>query len=385
MRSSTTFRGGGSDTGNDPALSKGPAFAAGLVALAIAAAGLLAVIAAFDSTRGPRRPAVFETPTPAKTSVAPVASIPQVTIEQTATIDVGEMTAAVEAFGSVWAPVITNQGEQALLRIAPSSGRVQERYPVPSISAGEWGGRGIAAGAGSIWLAGTADQHATVFRLDPDTDRLSRIPLDGHAALDVAFDGQHLWALTSLEAENQGAVVELDPATNPVVSERQFEAAWFGGVLPVDGTVWVLERNVRGDTVEGGAVARVEPGSVPPVPLGGSFAEPVTDGASIWAPFYGDATVMNLSHGLARIDPASGDVLDHWKTDPIGYDMAVGADGGIWFLGSNALERFDPSTGDCDVTERMDGTPIFITATNNGLLVGTYEGELLRFEVRGSN
>ncbi len=35
---------------------------------------------------------------------------------------------------------------------------------------------------------------------------------------------------------------------------------------------------------------------------------------------------MNLSHGIARIDPVTGTVLDEWKTDQIGYDMAAGAE-----------------------------------------------------------
>ncbi len=35
---------------------------------------------------------------------------------------------------------------------------------------------------------------------------------------------------------------------------------------------------------------------------------------------------MNLSHGIAGIDPATGTVLDEWKTDLIGYDRAAGAE-----------------------------------------------------------
>jgi hypothetical protein len=382
VSSSRTSRDSESVRAEAPRALKSRVFVA-TIALAIAAAGVFVVGSAFGgSSQAARTPAALDSPTPgARNSVAP---IPQVTIEQSKTIHVGQMTAAVEAFGSQWTPVITNQGEQELLRIDPSSGRVRERYPVPSISATEWGGGGITAGAGSIWLAGTADHRATVFRLDPDADRFSRIALDGKAVLNVAFDGHDLWAVMSLGADNQGAVVQLDPTTDGVVSETRFEAAWFEGILPADGTVWVLERSVRGDTVEGGMLARVDPGGVPRVALGGSFAEPVTDGTSIWAPFYGDATAMNLSHGIARIDPSTGEVLDQWKTDPIGYDMVVGPDGGIWFLGSEGLERLDPSMGDVDVTERMGGTPIFITATNDGLLVGTYEGDLLRFDVRAS-
>ena len=63
---------------------------------------------------------------------------------------------------------------------------------------------------------------------------------------------------------------------------------------------------------------------------------------------------MNLSHGIARVDPTTGIVLDQWKTDQIGYDLAVGADGGIWFLGGKGLERLNPSTGVIDVRQHLE-------------------------------
>jgi hypothetical protein len=69
----------------------------------------------------------------------------------------------------------------------------------------------------------------------------------------------------------------------------------------------------------------------------------------------GDAQAMNLARGIARIDPVTGEVLGTWKTDPVGYDLAVGEDGGIWFLAGYHLERLNPSTGETDVDVAVSG------------------------------
>ena len=71
---------------------------------------------------------------------------------------------------------------------------------------------------------------------------------------------------------------------------------------------------------------------------------------------------MNLSSGIARVDPATGEVLDEWKTGSVGYDLAVGADGGVWFLAGQHLQRLNPATGEIDVKTTVEGTPIFLDA-----------------------
>jgi len=352
-----------------------------VVAFGVAVGGGLVLVRAFNrATPVHKAAATRQTSTP----VAPITAVSNVSLQERNTIHVGDMTAAVQGLGSVWASVITDQGQQEILQLDPSSGHVDGRYPVTSMAAHEWGGAGMVVGAGSVWAAGAADHQATIFRIDPDAGDVTRYPLEGHAVSDLAFDGHDLWALVSLDAEHQSAVVQVDPGLGDVLSETSFEADWTGGLFPVAGTAWVLERAVHGDTVEDGSLAQIAPGTSRPVPLGGSFADPVTDGTSIWTPFYGDSTAMNLSHGIARIDPTTGTVLDQWKTDQIGYDVAVGADGGIWFLGGKGLERLNPSTGETDVRERLDATPIFISPTDDGLWVGTYEGDLIRFQVRAS-
>lgn len=164
---------------------------------------------------------------------------------------------------------------------------------------------------------------------------------------------------------------------------KSFEPDWWGGLYVIDGAVWTLERRVEGATVKGGTLTQIIPGTATSVDVGGSFALPVTDGASLWTPFFGDRTAMNLSSGIARVDPATGEVLDEWKTGSVGYDLAVGADGGVWFLAGERLQRLNPATGEIDVKATVEGTPIFLTPSDDGVWVETYEGDLVFFPFTG--
>lgn len=292
--------------------------------------------------------------------------------------ELGGITSAIEGFGSLWVSVITNEGEEELLRVDPASGEVVHTFPLTNFPGREWGGGGLAIGGGWVWVAG-----ADLSRLDPTTNTVEGIALEGRAVSDVAFDEQsgRLWALVAGPDNGAGQMVEIDAATGEVVSAHSFEAEWYGGIVPAAGTAWVVEREVERSTVQGGELVQIVPGSATSVATGGSFAEAVTDGTSIWAPFYGDDLAMNLASGIARIDPSTGRVVDEWKTGPIGYDVAVGDDRGIWFLGNDGLSRLNLSTGEVDVSVHVRGTPIFIVPSLGGLWVGTYEGDLLRFDV----
>jgi TolB protein len=325
------------------------------------------------------------TPTPSESyppSVEPVEVAQSVELKFG---DLGGITSAIDGFGSLWVSLITNEGKEELLRVDPATGDVLNTSSLTSFPGHEWGGGGLAVGGGSVWVAG-ADagiEQAVLSRINPATNAVAEIPLEGRAVSDVAFDVQsgRLWALVAGPARGAAQVVEIDAATGEVVSASPFEAEWYGGIFPAAGTAWVLEREVEHSTVQGGALVQILPGSAPSVATGGSFAEPVTDGTSIWAPFYGDDLAMNLANGIARIDPSTGRIVDEWKTGSIGYDVAVGEDGGIWFLGGGDLNRLNPSTGEVDVTLRVRGTPIFIVPSLDGLWVGTYEGNVVRFDV----
>lgn len=311
--------------------------------------------------------------------------VPAVEVLQSVALKLGGLTSAIEGFGSLWVTVITNEGEQELLRVDPATGDVLHTFQLAGFPAHEWGGGGLAIGGGSLWVAEAdgREQQAVLLRIDPTTNAVAEIQLGGRAVSDVAFDGQsgRLWVLVTGPAEGSVQVVEIDAATGSVVSAVPFEAEWFDGIVPAAGTAWVLERDVDKDTVQGGELVQIVPGSAPSVATGGSFADAVTDGTSIWAPFYGDDLAMNLASGIARIDPSTGRVVEEWKTGSIGSDIAAGEDGGIWFLGDRGLNRLNPSTGEVDETVHVGGEPIFIVPSPGGLWIGTYGGSLVRFDV----
>ena len=112
-----------------------------------------------------------------------------------------------------------------------------------------------------------------------------------------------------------------------------------------------------------------------PVGLPACSVAPVTDGHWIWTPASGDNEAMNLAAGIAQVD-ASGQVQNTWDVGNVGYDVAVGDDGGVWFLGPEGLEWLNPSTGEVQAWKAAeDGeTPIFVVAGSDGVWVGTYEG-----------
>jgi hypothetical protein len=340
------------------------------VAAAITAAIVFVLSSAFRADP-PSTPAVPSVPT-----VGPVADVtlgaPQVLpIDTEGRI----LSAAQEAFGSLW----TIEGQE-LQRRDKRTGAVQSTFPIAVQGGGEWGGEGVDIGAGRVWVAASDD--AIVYSIDPATDDVTPFTLEGKAVTDLAIDAEgQVWASVSSQGEVE--VVLLDPATGQATPETRFEAEWWEGLYPLDDTVWTLERKVQDSTVQGGTLVQVEPGTVSPVDIGGSFALPVSDGTVLWTPFFGDPKGMNLASGIARVDPATGDVLDRWRTDPLGYDIESGADGGIWFLAESGLQRLNPATGTVDVHAQVDGTPIFIAPVTDGVWVATYEGDLVFFPFKG--
>jgi streptogramin lyase len=65
----------------------------------------------------------------------------------------------------------------------------------------------------------------------------------------------------------------------------------------------------------------------------------------------------------------------------------VDADGGVWFLtanGGDQIERLNPSTGEVDAKESVTGSPIFISPSGDHVWIGTYQGQLIRFDIAPS-
>jgi hypothetical protein len=355
--------------------------AAGSLAMIVAVVGLAGAVVAL-------RPRGIPTSMPTSVATTPSSPTPapRVHVVKDRTLRLGQLgglVAAEDAFGSVWAVLITDGGEE-VVRADSITGATDHRFPLSYFPAHEWGGQGLAVGDGALWVAGadTGNSHATITRIDPATNAQMTIPIEGRAVVDIAFDSGTLWALVSQSTPHESTVVAIDPSTTRIVSSTKFKADWSGGIVADDGHAWAIERDVQGSTVEGGRLVQIVPGGPPPITLGGSFALPVSDGTSIWAPYFGDSQAMNMAGGIARIDPTTGDLLDEWPTDAIGYDLAVGQDGGIWFLSGDHLDRLSTLTGETDVKVAVSGQPIFLVPTDGAIWVGTYGGELVRFVVK---
>ena len=185
---------------------------------------------------------------------------------------------------------------------------------------------------------------------------VQRFPLDGKVVSDLAVDTQGASVGIRVCGGRCSRDCSAGPGNRTGNAGQELRARLVGWALR-DGRHGqvTLERRVEGATVKGGTLTQIIPGTAAPVDVGGSFALPVTDGTSLWTPFFGDRTAMNLSSGIARVDPATGEVLDEWKTGSVGYDLAVGADGGVWFLAGQHLQRLNPATGEIDVKATVEG------------------------------
>jgi hypothetical protein len=149
--------------------------------------------------------------------------------------------------------------------------------------------------------------------------------------------------------------------------------------------VWVSERETHGPVVCCPSVipAIPAPGSAPvPVPLGGSLAEPISDGTSIWAATGPDPEVVNLSSRLARIDPLTGVVTESWNLHTsILYDIEACC-GSIWAITSPhhhvVVECFDPSVGNVTGLAEVHGIPTVLASGDGVMWALTLDGHLLR-------
>ena len=171
--------------------------------------------------------------------------------------------------------------------IDPGTNRVVASIPVGSKPVA------IAAGEGSVWVGDARD--GTITRVDPETRKVVKTIGIGAPVVDLATGLGAVWAATG----GFGEVVRIDPGVGAVAQH-----------IPL------------GDP---------EDPVIPSVPSVG-----VGDGR-VWA---------GVPDGLARIDPASGQVVDTVDLDSTqALQMAVG-DGAVWVTTiANRAKRVEASSG----------------------------------------
>ena len=126
---------------------------------------------------------------------------------------------------------VTEQGGgPGVVRVSTSTAKITARWTVPARGIRSSDPSGIAAGAGSVWLA----RGAEVVRVDARSGRVQhRFALPVTATL-LQFAGGDLWAASS---EN-GVVEKIDPAANRIVARATLHG-WLSAMTVTGGSVWV--------------------------------------------------------------------------------------------------------------------------------------------------
>jgi virginiamycin B lyase len=118
------------------------------------------------------------------------------------------------------------------VRINTRTRKVAARWTIETRGVRSSEPSGIAAGAGSVWLA----RGAEVVRVDAETGRVQhRFPLPITATL-LQFAGGDLWAASSQD----GTVEKIDPAVDRIVATARLHG-WLSAMIITGGSVWVTE------------------------------------------------------------------------------------------------------------------------------------------------
>lgn len=299
----------------------------------------------------------------------------------------GSVSAVAYGFGSVWISSYDGSQEGWITRIDSASGEIVARISTHDVfPTWEVGGGGLAAGSGSMWLAGAGNApgepggtHAFLLRIDPGTNEIvARIDLGSGSGADVAIDDAGVWALSFSVADRAThmLVTRVDPSSNAVVVTIPLDATYGHHIFAVHGSIVAETNAVHGDTVAGTVMNIIDPATnsiETSVPLGTYAAWPATAEDGLWA--LGGQTIMS-------IDPATGKVIETWQISTTG-DAAAAGEGGVWFLDPShrgRLNRFDPGTGGVDVwvTLGRDATPIAMAVAPGSVWVLNYEGTVTR-------
>jgi hypothetical protein len=352
---------------------RGRQVAVAAVALAVAAGGSIVAVRAFlGGEPNPRT-----TAEPAASPAAPVEPVVDVTLP------IQWPTSIVYGEGSIWVAESANDGTGAgtVYRIQPDTAEVLAEIAVPSIPSWEFGGSGMEAAGGSLWIAGYYDKgsQGALIRIDATTNELADVfPLGGEFAGDVAVDERGIWV--TLFSKPSVELARVDPQTMVVDLRTSLGVDWAREVVSVDGHLWIeamRNRLLRIDPETGAVVQEVR------VP--GAWSLTTSDGF-IWSVSWTE----DDGNALVRIDPATG-ATESIPSGPLDGLIEAGSSG-LWGRGRGLAEgsrgvgivRFDPTTGMIDasleLTERKN--PIDLAVAPASVWVAYYEEGVTRVELR---
>lgn len=308
-------------------------------------------------------------------------------------------TAVAVGEGGVW--VSAGGGcSGSISRVDPETNEVVARIETGVVT-------DIAAGAGSVWAAGSRcsddGNEGVLLRIDPGLDRVvATISLGCSSDFEppdcfpsgVAVDGSGAWVSLNLDP-TVGEVVRVRPATSEVIARIPVQG-WPRDIVLGEGSVWVfsLTELTDGVTWEGGSLVQIDPMANEVVatslkgellPGGGEEVAPMlaVGEGGVWAWAQNRASRFAAVRIDARTRRLTGEPvpLDHF------FPVGVG-DGGVWFVGSSgeraSFSHLNPRTGQVDRSVALGITPIdaAIDPAGETAWVADYWPSVVRVDLR---
>ena len=264
-----------------------------------------------------------------------VGAVDPVSLDLTSVTSVGNTPTDVAAADD-WVWVInSNDGAGTISRIDARSRRLASTFSVAGTP------RTIVAAFGSLWVGTT---EGRVHRVEPGTDLVETswtLPNAGETSA-FEFDLGAGWlaeAPNAIWAGSRRALSRIDPSTERL---RPRESATWGPMAYGFGSLWVLGRRL----------ARVSPASgevIGTVDLVGSSADVATGFGSVWI-------ADDEMQAVVRVDERQEAIVRTYELDGSPLGVAVGADA-VWAASDDGtVVRIDPGTDDVTIV-RVGGAP----------------------------
>jgi YVTN family beta-propeller protein len=258
-------------------------------------------------------------------------------------VEVGELpTGVARGLGALW---ITDQQSRSVVRVDPTTFRVDERIPV-----GE-GPTGVTTAGGLVWVANTDDRTISV--VDPNAHRVVDTVVVGNGPAGIVADDDRVWVANSVDS----TVTEIDADDGAVV------ATYPVGDRPValaaaSGAIWVANEG-------GGTVSRIASGDgvTLSIPVGRAPVSIAHGAGALWVANADDGTVT-------RIDPSTGTVTGTARLGGAPVALTAGAEAAWAADASGTIERIDASTTNVTDEFEVGNAPRVLTADGDGVWVG---------------
>jgi YVTN family beta-propeller protein len=310
--------------------------AGGVAAVAVAAAGTVALVLASDGTH--------------TSSVRPSDSnqIVGLSLGSDAPRSVpltGAPAAIAAEEGSLW---VADPGAGTVSRVDLDEEAVVDRVPLGGSPSA------VAVGGGSIWVTGVPGE--TVVRIDANTGTMTqRLRLGGARASALAVHKKRLWIADITD----NALLEVDSDSG--VTRRTVTLGLHPTALAIDESgIWVAD-------YEASSIAEVEPRTgrtIATIRVGNGPVAIATGLGAVWVANSLDSTV-------SRVDPTRSTVA---ATIPVGSGpsaIAV-AGGSVWVASqySSSVSRIDPARNAVVETRSVGGGPTALAAADGRIWAG---------------